>query len=409
MKTNGIVRINKIFIILALSAVIIISTYFETFWMSFLQYGDFYAHSESALQYMNGELKCDYPVYYITFAGVRKLLAHFVNSSVLNNYSAAVANTFYSVLCEAAFLFINYKVFNVSNTLYNALLTLAMMFTGPLRLPFVEFYYIGVGSFNTWHSPTQNTVRFLTILIFYLFIFYYERDVDKALSRRQQIVFYSGMAGLLLFSLLCKPSFMQVFAPTAAVIVLIDLIKKRIDFRKALIYAAVFLPSALLIAKQTLFYFGESSGRDSGIGISLFYVWSRSAGFVPVNICNAVAFPLFVLIFCTGKNNGNKRSPLIYSFIFYLLSVAEYSLLVEKGSQITAGNFSWGMCLAIGIIMFSATHQFIDYIRNNIPAIKQRDPKALFITISGSLAFCYHLFSGVLYFFQLYIRGRQCF
>ena len=372
-----------------------------------IDWSDISVHVNFARDLFQGNLNeiSAYPAFHLLYG----LFRCFTHTGVA---AAAFSYAFFSMLSAAAVYFISgmfFKSLSVFNEKLQCAVTLLITMFGPIVFPGNGVpYYLGQGSFNAWHSPTNNAVKFAALLSFFAFSYLHGNNgadfviAKKKINLKGQLIFLSAITFI---SLLCKPSFCQVFLPAVAIIILCDLVNKRITFKNAFLEVLAFVPAGLFLLWQFLKVFFISAAPDAGGGIMFqpFLVWSEYSGNIVVSILRAAAFPLFVFFFCYAGNK-NKKPCLKYALIFYAVSVAEYALLAESGERMSDGNFQWGMNLAIGIFFLSALFEFISW---NISTFNGNEDKAHIIkrviSFFGCLLLSLHFLFGTWYYIELMV------
>lgn len=242
------------------------------------------------------------------------------------------------------------------------LIVLFISFFGPLYLG-GESYYLGAGSFNAWHNPTNSGVKFFALACFFLFVYAYQMEKTdevslwgKALKRGH---LYVILVALTCCSLVFKPSFFQVFAPCLAAVYGLDFLMRKRSFKSCVADALMFLPAVALILYQM---FAEIGGEESGGG--MFIAFARGWSYHTDNIFRAIManaiFLLFVCVFC--ERNLLKNKTLLYSVLFYVIGVGEGLFLCESGPRISHGNLLWGNEIGIGIGYLGAVLCFVQYM-----------------------------------------------
>ncbi len=203
--------------------------------------------------------------------------------------------------------------------------------------------YLGVGTPNTWHSPTQM-IAMVAMLLCVPYTAWchgeFKRRLsamgDKTLLPWKNIIL---LAALLLGSLLAKPSLLQAFLPAACLYFLVEWVRHPRNSRYfgQMILAA--LPAVLFMVVQYLYYFGiiVPSQGDMVLEVSL-----GKLGRVALCTLLIQAFPLYVLIFVREK--GRFKDPLMaLAALMDGVGVVEYLILGENGRRAADGNFGWGM------------------------------------------------------------------
>jgi hypothetical protein len=270
------------------------------------------------------------------------------------------------------------------------LLDLGLLFLTALYMPwFNPQVYLGQSSPTIWHNPTNMAVKPVALLAFWGFVRCYERYQKiswKALG---------GLSVLLLLSCFIKPSFIQGFLPAVVVFLFLELLCTRGDsFFFSLKMALAFVPSGLYFLFQFFSVFGQEAGR--GIGIAPFAVMLLDTSHPLISMVQAAAFPLFVLWVLGGKQIW-KDKPLLFSVIFYLVSLLEFILLIEV-TEPASGNFEWAYQLALFTLFIVTAVRFY-----------QRTGKGRGVRLLGNGLLLYHVGSGIYYYLSLLLfNPLQC-
>lgn len=217
-----------------------------------------------------------------------------------------------------------------------SLLLVSMLYvpTG-YRFSGIPFAYVGVFSPNPFHNATYNAARPFAIVSFFLFA-----AILPEYEARTDWKKYIGFGAALLLTTLTKPSFTLVLVSAAGLVMLWRLIRSRgKGFMAALRLGLTFLPTFAVLLYQFLGVFGPVE-EEGGIGFGFLTVWRHYCDNIPLAILLAAAFPLTVLL-CHIKELG-RQGLYRFSWQIYLLSLAEFVFLYEKGFRLVDANFSWG-------------------------------------------------------------------
>lgn len=217
-----------------------------------------------------------------------------------------------------------------------SLLLVSMLYvpTG-YRFSGIPFAYVGVFSPNPFHNATYNAARPFAIVSFFLFA-----AILPEYEARTDWKKYIGFGAALLLTTLTKPSFTLVLVSAAGLVMLWRLIRSRgKGFMAALRLGLTFLPTFAVLLYQFLGVFGPVE-EEGGIGFGFLTVWRHYCDNIPLAILLAAAFPLTVLL-CHIKELG-CWGLYRFSWQIYLLSLAEFVFLYEKGFRLVDANFSWG-------------------------------------------------------------------
>lgn len=133
---------------------------------------------------------------------------------------------------------------------------------------FNDHRYLGVQSGNIYHNSTYTGMRFLGMIVLYLYVVYNEK-YEKGLSKEQWILF----AESLILVNLVKPNFFVAFAPAMGIYLLIDLWRNKCrTFPQIFKFGLAVIPSAvvLLFVYVMLFPGGDGEGMVIDPGYCFF-------------------------------------------------------------------------------------------------------------------------------------------
>jgi len=288
----------------------------------------------------------------------------------------------------------------------------ACVMVSALRVPSINpAVYIGVGSPNPWHSPTQ-----MVALVFMLLCVPYtahcftefERRLPReghraALPWKQAAV----LSVLLVLSLAAKPTFMQTFLPAACLYFLRQWIWHPRYSRYFCQMILTALPGVLLMVLQYLYYFGiiVPSQGNMILDVAWARMWLRLRAVLLVE-----AFPLYTLALCILKGLWKKlwRDPLIaLTLLMNAVGVVQYLILGEDGRRAADGNFGWGMMGAALMFWVMMLIRFCclwaEYKTKR--GSGRMDVGSIFAYVAGAALLLWHAASGVYY--VTYLLGSQ--
>ena len=233
---------------------------------------------------------------------------------------------------------------------------MGLFFLGPLFFPWINSnYYLGVWSPNPWHNPTENMVRPFAMISIILIL-------DILESEKVNWKKHVSLSATLVLSVIAKPSFLQVIAPTMVLYVLIDTIAlKKIQFRKYFLLASAFIPAGCIMIFQLWIAFYSGSAKNEGIGVGAFKMLEYYVDNVWAALIACIAFPLFVFItaiIVQGKDIL-KNSRIILMISCLAVGWCEMAFLYEKGNRIVDANFAWGYMLAVFIAFALSVIEFL--------------------------------------------------
>ncbi len=231
--------------------------------------------------------------------------------------------------------------------------TLVCMMVGPLYLRFYNpHYYLGQGSPNIWHNPTTLAVRPFMLLIVVWTVDYWNFDEKETVSLAgRQIKKVNAyellLAVTLLVSTLMKPSFLMVYCPVCAVVILYRLVKSRGRlFGKLVLRNLYFLPSLFVFLWQyiRIFIFGGALNSSPGVEIAFLRVARIFAPSVIVSLILKMAFPILVILIWRKKIFQDPLFRVV--FLQALVGLFISWTFAETGGRAEHGNFGWGNVLA---------------------------------------------------------------
>ena len=266
----------------------------------------------------------------------------------------------------------------------------AVVLTGALCLPWYNpTVYMGPGTPNTWHSPTQIFTLSFALVCIVLTVQSWERcqknGADKAFTPLQWIV----LAGLLALNALAKPVFLQAFLPAAALYFLILWIRHPEHTRYFWKLIAAYLPCVGVILLQFVFYFLHPTDRTS---MTVAFNWVNIRD---TFICLALmeAFPVFVLLTSREKKRDTFTDLILWANAAAFL---EQMFLCEVGRRAADGNFAWAF-MGMAVLMWAIT--LPRFLRET-----QQDGRRWRIVTGWALA-AYHVGSGIYYVIYLLSTG----
>lgn len=160
-----------VFLLLILSASFLVS-YLFAYKMMGSPWTDLGIHVSNANGFFDGTVSNAYPGFYLAYGLFSRILGF------ADVHAAATAMGFFSVLTGIAVYSISgYLLEKDTPKTTRCWIVLFMNFFGPLYLG-GGTYYIGQGSFNTWHNPTNSSVKFVALICFFLFVYAYQMKSD---------------------------------------------------------------------------------------------------------------------------------------------------------------------------------------------------------------------------------------
>lgn len=255
-------------------------------------------------------------------------------------------------------------------------------------------WYIGYETGNLWHNSTYLVMRLFALLCIKYYVRLYQSYRIK-LSLKDAILY----SVLLMLSTAAKPSFVVVFLPGMAILLLIDLFQG-VKFKQVFFFAFTVIPSLLIVVWQEMILFGEET--ESGIAIDPWYTLSLHANHPKVTLVLSIAFPLVVLFFSIKELFKNRMY--LISWIMWGLGFLQMLLLTETGERANAGNFIWGYAIAIFVLNTTSLLVFIKQIQMKNAFLTIRWIRRTYYFV-GILVFAYQTYCGVLFYIWM-VQGN---
>lgn len=247
---------------------------------------------------------------------------------------------------------------------------------------------------NVWHNPTYVIMRPASIVIVVCTWMAFENYKNG--EPYKKYLWINAIATA--FSMWAKPSFLQAFLPALCICLLIELIKTRgKSFLFSFKLGASFLSCIPILIYQLLWSYFQpyvlNEGGESGIRIktdwTAWEVIDRCASLFYSSIF--VFIGILLLWFC---KRTNKRI-LLFSTLWYAISVFFYSFVKETGPRAGHGNFSWSIMIAIFFLMAFIIGELF------IKPEKMKSPKILLV-LSFSI-YAVYLICGICYFLTVFM------
>ncbi|MBR6307143.1 MAG: hypothetical protein IKR39_00880 [Lachnospiraceae bacterium] len=246
--------------------------------------------------------------------------------------------------------------------------SLILSFVGPLSCWWVGDAYGTAFSPNPLHNPTHMAVKgfgFLVLMTGIDIIRKYRGQDTLFFKKEKRLYLYFGI--FLFISTITKPTFMYMLLPAGLIVVLIDLVKGLVkkdgtaDKIGNSIWkiACASIPSIiyLLVEYMSFYYWGVDTNSSSIIITKPLEVWHMYAEDVPTGIILGMCFPLYMLITHLGYFLKAVEGRL--ALACYAVGVAEFTLLAESDSRMSAANFSWCMMAGMGVFFLAAVLRLI--------------------------------------------------
>ena len=260
-----------------------------------------------------------------------------------------------------------------------------------------EKHYIGYQNASIWHNSTYICMKLLAVFVLWYFLKLMDTYKEK-LPLKSWLIF----TGLVALSTGIKPSFLMVFAPAMAIMLLIDLIKGT-KFSKVFCFGLTVIPSLLIILWQNVVLFGSDTGNS--FIIKPFYTLAKRSDNPKVALLFSVLFPALIGIFHikdVWKDKIYLGSLLVWAFGFL-----EVFLFVESGTRSKDANFMWGYSISLFILFLISLVRWIRDLKNKQFLGKFKAIRYSYLVITG-FVFAYHVVSGI-WFLGILLSGATYF
>ena len=303
--------------------------------------------------------------------------------------------------------------------------SVAALFSGPVYIPqLMPYFYEKTLSKYAWQSPTQIMMMPLAILALLLFFRIRERYFRRIAPGQWLLLSLAFLA-----SAWAKPSFIMIFYPLMAAILLRDLIFGRREcgsvgrrFRSVLILGCSALPGMVYFLYLNKAMFGGASGTagagaseaagaaasaaasggDGSVIIQFGRAYFNQDFSVPLSLLAGLLFPLLVLLFNLPALRDIRYAS---GWLLLLIGIAEHFTFSETGRRAAHGNFAWGKKAGAYLLFLLSIWKFAENCRD--PQFLQRRPelRRLYFVL-GFVLLGLHV-ACQLYYFQLLLRGHH--
>ncbi len=258
--------------------------------------------------------------------------------------------------------------------------------------------YLGAGTPNTWHSPTQLlAMAFMLACVPMTARRYadFERRLpetgEQTVTPVRQAVLLSALLAL---STLAKPVFMQAFLPAACLYFLVQWIRHPRNSRFFVRMLLVALPSAALMIGEFLYYF--ILFPDTGMTMSV--TWVKALDCL-IGVLLVQGFPVFALL--TDREPRKWRDPLLaLTVLMDAAGLLEQLVLSETGFRAADGNMGWAMMGAALMLWAVMLPRFIGQFAAWRAAREKNGWRAARYAVGLTLV-GWHLISGIYYVIYL--------
>lgn len=258
-------------------------------------------------------------------------------------------------------------------------------------------HYIGYQNASIWHNSTYICMKLVAVFVLWYFL-RLMHSYKTRLTVKEWVLFTLLVA----LSTGVKPSFLMVFAPVMAIMLLIDWIKGT-KFSKVFLFGLTVIPSLLIILWQNLVLFGADTGNS--FIIKPFYTLAQRSDNPKVALLFSVLFPAVVGIF--HIKDVWKDKLYLGSLMVWLFGFLEVFLFVESGTRSKDANFMWGYSISLFVLFVISLVRWIRDCKNKEFLGKCKPIRYGYLAGAGAL-FLYHVISGI-WFFGILLSGATYF
>lgn len=256
----------------------------------------------------------------------------------------------------------------------------------------LEKMYLGRLTPIVWHNSTVILLFPFAILLFGQQVKILKKDTLPTIKSLIVITF------LILINIIIKPSFIFVFLPVFFIIILSQF--NRENLKEIIFKMTPLILGGLLIIIQYLliyyFQFGSFAKDDIHIAIGAPFQVIGSwipYWYIPIAFILSLALPIYSIIF---YREILKFKPFLYSIYLSVFGILISAFIIETGSSLSAGNFTWQNVICTYILFLTT----LIYLIPELLSPNKKGNKKLF---GLKLIFTLHVFSGVLYLLKMLV------
>lgn len=252
-------------------------------------------------------------------------------------------------------------------------------------------HYIGYQNANMWHNSTYIFMKLAAIFTVIAFI-----DIYKEYKEKITLKNWIAFSVLLAVTTGFKASFLTVFAPALAVMLLIDWCKGT-KFKNVLWLGTTVFPSLIIMYIQSLVMAGD--GASNGYVISPFTALSMRGDHPKVTLVLSVLFP--AIVFLSHIKDFYKDKIYLGTLILTAFGFSEAFLFLETGERSLDSNFLWGYSIALFFLFIESMVILYRDVHNKLRI--QKPLRKIFVFLEF-FVLLHHVLSGV-YYFVLLLSG----
>ena len=244
-------------------------------------------------------------------------------------------------------------------------------------------HYIGYQCANMWHNSTYLFMRFFAILTVIAFIKLYE-DYEEGPQPGEWLVFTL----LLTVTTGFKASFLTVFAPVMALLLIRDLLYGEKFKRVFSVGMTVVLPIGVMILQSIVM---AGNGGSNGYAFMPFYALKMRGDHPKVSLILSVAFLLAV--FFIHITDFFKDKFYLWTLVMWAVGFLEVFLFAETGARSLDSNFMWGYSISL---FFAFIMSMVKLCRDIFD--KRTGTVRRILCFAAAAVMLWHVISGVWYF-----------
>ena len=305
------------------------------------------------LRYIN---KSGYPLWFLCGGVICRVL------SCSSNTGAGICTGLWLIISFLGVIYFLRKHFNEkANKYLVATLSFILFIVGPIWIPWKNKYIIlGCGGPNVWHNATNICGRAVGIFAFFYCMILLEKMVKSDYTYIPNLKRCVCLSFILFLSLFAKPSFIQSFGPSFAILLIYYLIKSKGAFIKQfLVFCAASILPLLYLIRQFLFYFSTSNTNPglvtgvSGNGITI--------EFPPVSDCLhtidchilILMFPMIMVVLMGIKGKLDIYHAVVWLMHFFSTT---YAVVLHGAAH---GEMGWAVYIAYFFVYLVGVRDFI--------------------------------------------------
>jgi hypothetical protein len=354
-----------------------------------LAQSDITAHFQLAATYAEQGYWFTYSIYYpliyiFTLGGNQDLVqvSSFILLTILTAIKAGTALHF------ARKLIANERLAQIVGFTY--------VFAMPIVNPFQpDDAYLGQFSANVWHNSTT-----IMASIFVLPAFWFGVGMLGVSTKRSTIFFSLSLLGLVA----SKPSYAMALIPVLGTIAIWNaLIDRQSNSAKRLYLLTIAVaPSIILLVFEYLVVFFGTVRDEGSIALVPFALWNAYSTNLPLSLILSLAGPIAV-VWAYGLRESVRDRYIAVAGATLFVAISQYILLAgigPDGAVDTAGNWTWGVIPAMGVVFFVCT----SLVLTKLASVNTTPTDKIPWLVSGGLIFL-HVLSGLYYVLSVGVDG----